>query len=387
MRTIFALRSSVRGVVMRFRTSSTRSSVWTRSEPDLNDLPESSTPSGRSVPLSTGRGVDFRRPLRSDQPALMDGWSAVADSQGLLRAQDAGRLGLTSRDLAHLVASQDLVHLARGWYSLPFPVLGPPTETLWERRRQLHAAATRAMVRAYDGRAVASHHSALVLNGLPTFAADLRQVHLTRTTGSQSRRRAGLTIHRAIDGATWSDGVIDVSLAVLGTAITNGEMAGLIAADAALHRRLASPESLADVTALVAGPGSARVRRVVGHADGRAESPGETRLREALRLMGYRPVPQFAIVDGSFTALVDLYLEEHRLAIEFDGFVKYGRLDALSTQPTPADVLMAEKVREDHVRELGHGLARVTWPDLDLPHQLRQRIEALIRRIRTRRIA
>ncbi|MEP6649609.1 MAG: type IV toxin-antitoxin system AbiEi family antitoxin domain-containing protein [Lapillicoccus sp.] len=138
----------------------------------------------------------------------MNGWGAIADGQGLLRARDAARLGLTSRDLAHLVASGDLVRLERGWYSLPLPVLEPDVDTVWERRRRLHAAKARAMVRAHDGRAVASHYSALVLTGLPAFAADLRQVHLTRVIGTQSRRRAGLTIHRAAPGAIWSDGAI-----------------------------------------------------------------------------------------------------------------------------------------------------------------------------------
>ncbi|MEP6649610.1 MAG: hypothetical protein ABJA74_06800 [Lapillicoccus sp.] len=164
-------------------------------------------------------------------------------------------------------------------------------------------------------------------------------------------------------------------------------MAGLIAADAALHRGLLSATSLGDAAHLVAGPGSARVRRVVERADGRAESPGETRLREALRLMGLVAIPQFAIVDGRFTAVVDFYIEEHRLAVEFDGFVKYGRLDPVATQPTPADVVFAEKLREDHVRELGHGFVRVIWRDLDDPPSIRRRIETVINRAERRHSA
>ena len=49
--------------------------------------------------------------------------------------------------------------------------------------------------------------------------------------------------------------------------------------------------------------------------------------------MGLVATPQFRIEDGAFLAFVDLYIEEHQLAIEFDGFVKYGRLDPLATQP------------------------------------------------------
>ena len=47
-------------------------------------------------------------------------------------------------------------------------------------------------------------------------------------------------------------------------------------------------------------------------------------------------------------------------------------------QPTPADVVTAEKVREDHVRELGHGFLRVIWPDLDDLRALRCRVDRLI---------
>ena len=51
--------------------------------------------------------------------------------------------------------------------------------------------------------------------------------------------------------------------------------------------------------------------------------------------MGLVAIPQFRIEDGPFLALVDFIVEEYQLAIEFDGFVKYGRLDPLATQSTP----------------------------------------------------
>ena len=99
-------------------------------------------------------------------------------------------------------------------------------------------------------------------------------------------------------------------------------------------------------------------------------------MREALRLMGFRATPQFRLDDGPFHAVVDFLLEDHRLVIEFDGFVKYGRRAPLDTSPTPADVLFAEKVREDRIRSMDYVVVRVVWRDLeDLP-LLRRRIEA-----------
>jgi hypothetical protein len=306
----------------------------------------------------------------------MDEWQSVADSHGLLSAADARRTGLSSRDLGRLVKTEALIRLGHGWFSLPFEVNA--ADTTWERRRRLHAAQARAILRAFDGRVVASHHSALVLHGLPTFAADLRQVHVTRVSSVQSRRRPGLTVHQSVPGASFTDGVLDVADACVGTGRTNGDMAALIAADAALHRNLVSRADLQNAAARIIGPGSAIIRGVAAAADGRAESPGETRLRRALTLMGYRVEPQYVIADGSFLAIVDFLLEDYDIAVEFDGFVKYGRRDPLSISATPADVVFEEKRREDHVRGLGYGMARVIWWDLeDLP-RLHRQIEAAI---------
>jgi hypothetical protein len=221
---------------------------------------------------------------------------------------------------------------------------------------------------------VASHHSALVLQGLPTYHADLRQVHLTRTADAWSRRRQGLTLHQMVPGAAAADGVIDLAVAVVQAGCVNGSMAALVAADAALHRGLLGAEDLFGACDLVVGGRSSVVRAMLRHADGSAESPGETRLRHALRVMGFSFAPQMPIVDGSFTAVVD-FLVEGCVAVEFDGFVKYGRRRAFATDATPAEIVFAEKVREDHVKELGHEMVRVIWADFESLPLLRRRVE------------
>ena len=309
----------------------------------------------------------------------MDDWEGVADRHGLIRTADAREAGLTDRQRARLVRNGDIVRLGRGWYSLPLVAASVQEESAWERRRRLHTAQATAALVAYEGRAVASHHSALVLHGVPAFAADLRQVHLTRTADSWSRRRAGLTLHEMVPGAVATDGVMDLAVAVVQAGCVNGSMAALVAADAALHRGRLGPDDLQRACALVAGPRSSVVRATLQHADGSAESPGETRLRHALRVMGFSVTPQMPIVDGSFVAVVD-FLVEDCVAVEFDGFVKYGRRRAFATEVTPAEIVFAEKVREDHVRELGHEMVRVIWADFDDLPLLRRRVErALVR--------
>ena len=307
----------------------------------------------------------------------MEDWAGVADRHGLIRTADALRVGLTGRQLARLVRDGDLVHLGRGWYSLPLVAASAEDSPAWARRRTLHAAQARAAVVAYEGRAAASHHSALVLHGLPAYSADLHQVHLTRTADTWSRRRPGLTLHQMVPGAATTDGVIDLAVAVVQAGCVNGSMAALVAADAALHRGQLGQDDLQRACDLVVGPRSAVIRALLRHADGSAESPGETRLRHALRMMGFSVTPQVPIVDGSFVAVVD-FLVGDCVAVEFDGFVKYGRRRAFATDVTPADIVFAEKVREDHVRELGHEMVRVIWTDFDDLPLLRRRVERAV---------
>lgn len=311
----------------------------------------------------------------------MDGWQGLADTHGVLRAGDAFQAGVAPKDLARLVAAGELERLGHGWY-LVAPAAPSPGQgggAPWEGRRRLHVAQTRATVRAYEGRVLASHHSALVLEGLPTYAADLRQVHVTRVSGASARKRPGLTVHRAVPGlSAGREGIVDIGSAVMGVGRLNGEMAALVAADAALNRGQLTLHELAEAASRVAGPGSAIARRVAGAADPRAESPGETRLRHALRLMGYAVTSQVAIVDGAFVAIVDFLIEGCRVVVEFDGFVKYGRTAPSSTAATPGDVLFAEKVREDRIRGLDYGMVRVIWRDLEDLIGLHRRIDTVV---------
>lgn len=61
--------------------------------------------------------------------------------------------------------------------------------------------------------------------------------------------------------------------------------------------------------------------------------------------------------------------------MEFDGFVKYSRADPYRLDRCPTEVLVAEKIREDRLRELGWIVLRVTWSELDDPAALRRRVE------------
>lgn len=317
----------------------------------------------------------------------MDGWQVIADEHGLFHARDARAAGLVGRDLAHLTRTEQVVRLCRGWYTLPPGQLPADQDSPAERRRQLHGLVTSAMIREFAGRAVASNHSALVLASLPIFAADLRQVHVTRARDDLSRKRRGLSIHEQVGGAKSEAGVIEPAVAIVQTGVINGPLAGLVAADAALHRQIITPADLARAMTLVDGPGVGQARRILVHVDARSESPGETRVRHALAMMGLTSSPQFTVRDGDFVAMVDLLLDVAPVVVEFDGFVKYGRTVIRPGVSAPGDIVFAEKVREDRLRTLGYEVVRIIWSELDDLPALRRRIEAAIQRARGRRAA
>ncbi|WP_244524695.1 hypothetical protein [Trujillonella endophytica] len=136
----------------------------------------------------------------------------------------------------------------------------------------------------------------------------------------------------------------------------------VVAMDAALLRKRTTPAQLARVAEYQHHwPGAPRAQRAISLADGRAESPLETRGR--LRILGSGlPTPELQVEihsGGRMLAVADAWFDEAAVAIEFDGRVKY-------TKPwrDPGRVLWEEKRREDDVRALDVRVLRVADPDL-----------------------
>ena len=133
----------------------------------------------------------------------------------------------------------------------------------------------------------------------------------------------------------------------------------VVAMDSALlAERLDADALQAAVAAIRHWPGAPRAERAVDLADGRAESPLETRGR--LRIVGSGlPTPELQVeirVQGRLVAVVDAWFDEAAVAVEFDGRVKY-------TDPwrgrSPEQVRWEEKRREDELRALGIRVVRV----------------------------
>lgn len=327
------------------------------------------------LPLSTGTADGGDAHVR-DAPhwVAMDERlrTHLDDHHGMISARAATRLGLDPNDLRLLVREGILVRVARGAYA-DGALLGAADAQAAHRLR------TVAIVLSRHGRLAASHQSAAVVQGLPVLRAELEPVRVVHTSkAANTRRQDAFTVHRCPgpEALTRLRGIPTVvpALAVLGTGMLAGVRSGVMAADAALHRELVTLEDLEEwLGRLSRVPRVGQARYVVQHACALAESPGESLLRLVLVALNLTFVPQHPLrrPDGRM-ARVDFFLPGLDVVVEFDGLVKYGGHEG---QAALAD----EKSREDDIRSLGYGVARIVWADLFAPRQVEAKIRAAAR--------
>ena len=296
---------------------------------------------------------------------------------GVFSSADASADGVSRNALRSLVAAGSVVRVAPRAHVLAQALAAARTP---EAVHRLH---TLAVLRSFDGRVAASHHSALALHGLPFWRVDTSTFHVCRVVGRSSRVRGTLHVHESTRSVPLlrlrATGALTVppGLAAVGTAIVDGVEAGVVAMDAALHRGLVRPE---DLDGLVSDhrcvPGVTRARTAALLAEASAESPGESRTRLLLRQLpaGLVVEPQAVVRDpeSRFVARCD-FLVGGRVVVEFDGRAKYG------LSGTREDDLWAEKLREDRLRALGYLVVRLTWQDLADPAAVLRRVWQALR--------
>ncbi|GAA1138814.1 type IV toxin-antitoxin system AbiEi family antitoxin domain-containing protein [Kribbella jejuensis] len=296
---------------------------------------------------------------------------------GWFTRADALVAGYSDADLRTYVASGRWIRIVRGAYAEP----GPAVEAMppWERASWRHALAARAVYVRLGGRAVVSHQSALLLHGVRVSDLDLRRVHMTRRHGP-GRSDAAVCQHAArprVDVVVKLDGVRTTlpARAVIETVRATAYPVAVSVVDQALRLRLATRQDLADALEPFARRSGIRTAaRAVLFGDGRAESVGESRLRVLFADVGLpKPLPQAEIRDerGMLLARVDFLLEQYGVIVEFDGALKYGG---------GATALVAEKAREDRLRDLGYQVVRICWADLAQPATVHLRVRRAIAR-------
>ncbi|TCI97776.1 type IV toxin-antitoxin system AbiEi family antitoxin domain-containing protein [Aeromicrobium sp. IC_218] len=230
---------------------------------------------------------------------------------------------------------------------------------------------------------VLSHSSAAAVHGLDLHGVDLGRVHVTSRGRRSGRIEAGVVQHAGPldDGEVVLVGgvpVVPVSRAVVETACLAGVEGAMVVASSALHHGSTTDDDLA---ARARRHGQLRgirgARLGLSLSDAGCHSAGEARSLFLCWEQGLpRPVCQVPIHDADGLAgIVDAGWLEWRHVGEFDGLVKYGRQNPWSSDPVA--MLVAEKAREDRIRETGLGMTRWTWHDLD--PDVRARTAARIR--------
>lgn len=293
----------------------------------------------------------------------------AARRQGWFTRADVLAAGYSDNELRRRLRTGQWSRLSRDRYVER--VHWPPDEPPWDRAKRMHLLTMR-MAAERLGDVVVSHQSAAVLHGLPIWGLDLTKVHFSRSRG-RIRSDHTISVHRSTldpDEITEVDGirVTTVERAITETACRTSYEVGVVLGDAALRDGLTTPGQLiATADRHRRWRGSPTAAAAARFADGLSESVGESRLR-VLMSDHQLPTPKLQVEirddDGLLIGRVD-FLLTGVLIVEFDGALKYG---------DTADAVLAEKRREDRLRERGYRMIRVSWPDLDRPEATAARL-------------
>lgn len=279
-----------------------------------------------------------------------------------------------------MVRRGELIRIRRGGYVTE--------DVAGERER--HRRLIDATLRHSSTDVVVSHLSAAVLHGLPLFRNTLARVELSRSgrSGGYVRR----AVHLRAVPLTDSDRVVldgrpvtSLARTVVDVACRLPERRAVAVADAGLSLGLTAGQAAAAISGLGGRTGIGRARRVLDFADARSESVGESEGRFVMAAAGVPPPDlQYEVHNrwGELVARCDYAWAEQRTLGEFDGLIKYGRL--LKQGETSSDVVVAEKLREDALRDLGWEVVRLIWADLSRPAEIADRIRRAFARARRR---
>ncbi|GAA3511604.1 hypothetical protein GCM10022234_02720 [Aeromicrobium panaciterrae] len=274
-------------------------------------------------------------------------------------------LGLSDAQIRSGMQSKVLRRIRHGTYAMAHEWTAM---TATER----HCVLVRSVLDKLGDRVVASHHSASALYGHDLFGVDLDTVHVTRIDGGTSRREAGIAFHhgavvptrdiREIDGRL----VVEPMRAVFETCSHVSIESGMVLATSALRSEQITVEELIEARSQFAHwMGTRKARIAIRLADARLESVGEVR---SLHMMWRHRLPhpelqhQICDVRGQIIARTDFAWLDHRHTGEFDGLMKYGRLNPYNQDPGQA--IEDEKIREDRVRDESYGMTRWVWASL-----------------------
>lgn len=291
------------------------------------------------------------------------------DGTPLILSSDCARLGRDSRKLSRRAASKELHRIRQGVY-----VAAKDWNAMkaWEQYPLLIRAAAATL----HARTVFCRESSAAVWGIPLIGTP-QIVHALTADSAGGRSRAGVRRHRgnpeSVDvqqrSGLWVTGR---ARTVLDLAAYGSFEQGVVAMDHILkpdRSRQLPAITVAELEVSIGQEFSAaaarRIRTVLAFANPASGSPGESLSRAYMFIEGFKaPLLQTEIRDrNGFVALLDFEWPDEGLAGEFDGMVKYQKIEYLNGR-TPSDVVVAEKRREDRIRATGRRVIRWTWSDL-----------------------
>ena len=146
-----------------------------------------------------------------------------------------------------------------------------------------------------------------------------------------------------------------------------GSRDALIVADGALAGSLCTREELRRAADSMAGRhGASRMRWVVAKADPLAESPGETWTRLLATGLGFDLISQVQVTDGRREARLDFLVSGTKVALEFDGAIKYKRQGAVK--------VIQQLLRDGDLEAMGYTVLHFVWLQLSNPKQFDARL-------------
>jgi hypothetical protein len=291
--------------------------------------------------------------------------AALSAQNGLILASEASRVGL-QHELRREFDHQTLIRVRRGVYVLAAEWHALSADERYLRRIHAHAAVTEQPV-------VYSHVSAAALWGLPIVGAWPSDIHVSVTAAAGGRSRHGVVRHTQehdLD-VTMHEGLRVTSVAAtavdLARVLRFGQAVAVM--DMAIHepRGGQALTTMAELERAVAQlgrvPGRTAARRVLDFASPLSGSTGESISRAGIFMLGFL-LPELQVPHWDRDGLIgftDFFWRGVGSVGEFDGLGKYLR-DEFTGGRSTADVVIAEKIREDRLRALGFGVVRWDWP-------------------------
>ncbi|MEH3033881.1 MAG: type IV toxin-antitoxin system AbiEi family antitoxin domain-containing protein [Aeromicrobium erythreum] len=283
---------------------------------------------------------------------------------GYLFRSDLLDLGLSDNGIRSAMREGLLVRIRHGTYAPSEPWRGLTPE-------EQHLLRANSIVDKLGPGVALSHHTAVLAHGGTLWGVDLGRVHLTRLVSRAGRNEAGVVFHHArtdldqdltsIDGRP----VTVPARAVLESCSLTRIEPAMVAASFGIRAGLCTREELAELAQQHRGwPGMLNVRLAARYAAPECESVGEVRSMHLFRTHDV-PLPECQVevrIGGRLVARCDFGWWTWRHVGEFDGRIKYGRLNADPDHPEQS--LVQEKLREDRVRSHPLGMTRWMWDDL-----------------------